>query len=204
MAKPGRVVASITAKEASALPDWSPPKRGPKAKWRLHTMSWWLDRLDEKLETELRTCNADSEIEPFLAWSDSEGSAIESARRGNIEPLRKRYPHLAEFLHPPKPGRSKYQRDLNVAKLQARWAWKSIKEIRQAKYNGKKNKLRGDGAISDEEIVAHWMSDDWMLMDDPNEYAAVTKVDVKDVNRLVKPSGPGGRARAKPRAKQRT
>lgn len=38
----------------------------------------------------------------FMTWLNADGPEIAEAERGNIEPLKKKYPHLAKFLQRPK------------------------------------------------------------------------------------------------------
>jgi len=91
------------------LPDWNSSEAGPMLEW-LRTM------LDEESD-QLKTMH-DKELEPFdprqyekerqeekaaranLAKWD--WRAIDDAKHGNIQPLRRNYPHLAAYLHLPK------------------------------------------------------------------------------------------------------
>jgi hypothetical protein len=62
------------------------------------------------------TSNAAS-AEDYIAWRKADGPEIAAAEHGNIKPLRKKYPHLARFLHLPKqPGRGKrFPKNKNVS-----------------------------------------------------------------------------------------
>lgn len=87
---------------------------------------------------------------------------IAQARGGNIEPLRKRYPRLAEFLHPPKqPGRGKRFKRNKYDALDGdsseswliRAAWDVARTRALWKHHYKRWK-RAVGQISAEEIAA--------------------------------------------------
>jgi hypothetical protein len=81
-------------------------KKPKPQRWTLATLAAFVEaRLNENLP-ELST-----DATAVEEWLASDALEIASARRGDIGPLRARYPHLAEFLHLPTKGRrGKYLR----------------------------------------------------------------------------------------------
>ena len=62
---------------------------------------WWHLR---KLPTPLIIIDSDPKHPTYDEWREKFGPEIISAERGDIEPLRRKLPHLAKFLHiPPSP-----------------------------------------------------------------------------------------------------
>ena len=91
------------------------------------------------------------------AWLESDEPAKQKARMGDMTLLRQRYPHLAEFLHPPKYGRGEHPRPIDdneilavelVRRVRANWQW----------HYQRQNRHRGD--ITAEEIVARYLDVD--------------------------------------------
>jgi hypothetical protein len=97
----------------STIPAWSPPARASSSqmrRWRQDMVSWIGSVLDQRTAANVRHATN--------CWGKRIGReyfelrwAIEAARLGEIEPLRQRYPHIAEFIHLPRTGRrGKYPR----------------------------------------------------------------------------------------------
>jgi hypothetical protein len=119
-------------------------------------MCEWIGRLlDRRTETTARVATEDfssRSIEDYF-----EQSAIDAAHYGDIEPLRKRYPHIAQFIHLPREGhRGKYPRrssgtitcveDAVEAAAFVRRFWREV--------YGRKNRSRDD--LSAEAVVADY------------------------------------------------
>ena len=97
--------------------------------------------------------------EEFLEWVTSDGFAIRAAEDGDIEPLRKKYPHLARYLQLPKrSGKGdRFPRPRPMSDYQERTllAASDVGRIRRfwKEAYGKKN--RPHGQIGAEEIAAN-------------------------------------------------
>jgi hypothetical protein len=98
--------------------------------------------------------------EPKLADLGSEERAIAEAKCGNMEPLRKLYPQLAEFLARPKLKRGEHfepfnpQWDAKARIRAARADANRIKALWKAAYNGRCNRDSELGQITAVEIAA--------------------------------------------------
>jgi hypothetical protein len=79
-----------------------PPWHARDAQERQMMIEWVNSELDRqlKVETDQRMANFDQK--EFRDWCAEYGSETFEAEHGNIEPLRKRLPKLAKFLHLPK------------------------------------------------------------------------------------------------------
>ena len=70
-------------------------------------MEQWLNRRLDELDREdldrssevMRAAN--TETDEIVAWMKADGPEVRAAEHGDIGPLRKKYPHLAKYLHPP-------------------------------------------------------------------------------------------------------
>ena len=140
--------------EKTDLPDWNQAKKLSERT---------LERLDEEdhfqhepwLTAEFIP-RTDSEADEL----EAERSAIRQAERGDISPLRRRYPHLAKFLFPPKLKRGqRYPRfqltKAAIDKISITSALYDVWRIRSLwkRYYGRKNRSR-DAGCSAEEIAA--------------------------------------------------
>jgi hypothetical protein len=73
-------------------------------------MERWLNRkLDEldredldRQNEEMRAANVNTKFDELVTWMKADGPEVREAERGNMEPLHKKYPHLAKFLFLPK------------------------------------------------------------------------------------------------------
>jgi hypothetical protein len=85
-----------------------PPWEAKTAAARAAMERWANAQLDIELETEIKATNQDCESrEAFLRWLTETGPQIDAAERGNIQPLREKYAHIAKFIHLPPLGRGK-------------------------------------------------------------------------------------------------
>jgi hypothetical protein len=118
-----------------------------------------LDELDEIIEANLNLPRGDDV--DFLNWLLGDGPIIAEARKGNLQPLRDKYPHLAEFLQPPKIGRGKYRRVRKPdqpSKLEldaAVYDYHRINELFR-KLLGVERRRKEDGPSSIELAAARW------------------------------------------------
>ena len=111
-------------------PPWKPPKASLK-KYRqamIDFVDWHL--CDQLPEPDL-TPNPPDVYKQHLDWLtelNKDRPEIEAAERGDIEPLRKKFPHLAKFLHlPPHP---KHKRKTNYLPIErARRAVEDIPRV---------------------------------------------------------------------------
>lgn len=95
----------------------------------------------------------------YLEWLESEEFAIKRAREGDPTLLRKRYPQLAEFLHPAKrPKGRPATRPVNRLMDDRAVALDYLKRIKKLwrTHYGRKKRIREDGITADE-IVAEYM-----------------------------------------------
>ena len=108
----GQGRAAARERVVSKLPPWK--AHNPRERKMMH--DWVNAKLDEMEKAE-RKKQANSfrvipseHVEKYRAWRRDAGFERQAARAGFIEPLRRCYPHLAEFLFPPKLKRGeKYQ-----------------------------------------------------------------------------------------------
>lgn len=137
-------------------------------------VQWTCQELDKALD-ELHSEPCDDVS--YADWLERYGPEIEAAEHGDIEPLRKRLPHLAGFLVAPPPRKRKRPQRIDAVTT-AVWAVKRIPEIWRKEYKGRKNRAKGQvGAV---EIAALWMD-----------------VSVKDILKRLKPSGPSGKKKSR-------
>jgi hypothetical protein len=144
----------------------------------------WCGRCIRKLN-ELQQAESDPgdlTAEEYGDWLAAYGPEIEAADYGNIEPLRKRLPHLARFLFA-LPPRKRKKRQRNDAVATAVWAAQRIPEIWQREYDGRKNRPRDQ--VSAVAIASLWLDGD---------------VSEDDILKRLKPSGPSGKKKKLPRA----
>ena len=128
----------------NTLPPWS---GNDEAMYR-----WCDEMLQEQIEKEL-SANA-TKFPTWEALMADEAIALHMARDGQLEPLRKLYPHLAPFLHPPS-KRGKYRRDETQLKRAALDLVKRVKALWRIHY-GRRKRGSGDG-ISANEIAARYL-----------------------------------------------
>jgi hypothetical protein len=131
---------------ACERPPWEMPANGTPAQkkdWRRRFIQWSCERLDERYSAEYERPQVIDKLYPATSRPfDPVESALESARCGRIEPLRRLYPHLAEFLHV-RPGRGKHPRITKYRRINERqlaaWAVSCVRRVWQGSY-GKTNR----------------------------------------------------------------
>lgn len=210
MAMSGRVLATLTAKEARARPDWTiraNATEGQKRKWRLHMMEWSIDRLNEKQVADANRQPDLAVMKQFTAsrrasldWSGADDAAIEDARRGNVTPaLRDLYVRLGKFFEKPKGKQGEYPRRKDTLSAAARWAVTCLREEIWPKHFGKRNRRKEDG-LTAEDIAAEWLlrglGDEWL----PGDLADELRADEAAAISWKEPGKHRGSCR-KPRAK---
>jgi hypothetical protein len=121
-----------------------------------------VDWMHSEIDRWLSDNNKNVDGAKFLAWLKARGpdsSAIEAAQSGNIEPLRKLYPHLAPFLTLPTLPHGQKWKDRRLAAYDAATAAAMlvpiIREIWKQHYH-KKNRRPEDG-YSAVEIAASYL-----------------------------------------------
>jgi hypothetical protein len=142
-----------------SIPQWQPPPGASPRRlrqWRKEMQDWIGGVLDWRTETKIESANE------YWGHQGSkkyfEQSVVEDARHGNVETLRKLYPHIAHFIHLPREGhRGKYPRrssgtitcveDAIEASAFVRLFWREV--------YGRRNRSRDD-AMSAEAVVAHY------------------------------------------------
>jgi hypothetical protein len=155
--------------ESTALPPWE----AVDARGRRAMMEWVIAQLDaQDGEDEMRQDELDAERNYHAPLPLAEQQrlrfeeAIRRARGGNVGSLRRLYPEITEFIHPPKRPRGrrrKYPRD-NWGRYAASMIAADVKRVRElwkANYKGKW-KRRGLRPTA-EEIVAErrgWTEDE--------------------------------------------
>src|SRR6266567_2021930 len=130
-------------------------------------MQDWIGRvLDWRTETKVMVATKEApEAEDFF-----EQTAIELAHYGKIEPLRERYPHIAQFIHLPREGRrGKYPRRSSGTIKSVEAAVEAAAFVRREVY-GRRNRRRDD-VMSAEAVVARYYKD--------MGYAEVTEYAIK-------------------------
>jgi hypothetical protein len=106
---------------------------------------WVNEQLDERF-------GKPQPLDP--GWGEPDGFEIEAAEHGDIEPLKKKYPHLAPYLRLPKRARGKrFKRAADIREEQAATDVWLIRDLWQEKY-GRKNRSMHQGEITAEEIAA--------------------------------------------------
>ena len=136
-----------------------PPWQARSERERFMMFDWVNDELNRLPDgTENWKPNPPDVARRHLDWIFNLGPEIESARHGYIEPLRRKLPHLADFLHLPKMKRGKrFQKHPRVfdkvvaAAVTARQImalWK--------KHYGKKNRRPSDGPSAAEIAAERW------------------------------------------------
>jgi hypothetical protein len=127
-----------------------PPWRGDdEAMYR-----WCRTMLDHQLDEAVWATKDDDK--GLLQWLDTDEPAIWSAYRGAMEPLRRRLPHLAPFLHPEKHGRGLQPR------FEDQWEQPALDIVRRVKrlwrdyYDDRQRRRRDDG-ISAVEVAGRYL-----------------------------------------------
>jgi hypothetical protein len=85
--------------EGDPRPPWKPDRDKRYLQKITDWTNWHLDRTPE---TDWKP-----NYKTHFEWLKNDGPEIAAAERGNVEPLRKKYPHLAKFLHRAKRERHK-------------------------------------------------------------------------------------------------
>jgi hypothetical protein len=147
-----------------------PPWFARNAAEREAMVQWMHRQLDELQAARLQPTGTDTH-----KWLQEDGPQIYYAERGRIEPLRKKYPHLAPFLFAP-PKRKQVRVARYDAITTAVWAVEQIGKIWKNEYKLKKRPYRSGDQILAVEIAALWM-----------------EVDPDDIKTRMKPSGPSGK-----------
>jgi hypothetical protein len=173
-----------------------PRKLDDKPRWtardekdREKMVRWVHEKLDQKLRDNLNTDLPERcrEYEDFLA---KDGPQLAAAAHGDLEPLRRKYPHLARFINLPRGKRgptwrgkrSRYfLRQRSSKELQANLV-RLIREI-WVEYYGRKNRKAEDGP-SAEEIAKAYLRDDYdptpeQLAEDLARDEELTEVPIK-------------------------
>jgi hypothetical protein len=139
-----------------SIPQWQPAAGASTAarqRWQREMREWIGQVLDWRTETKIESANE------YWGRQGSkkhfERSAIEDARQGNVEPLRKIYPHIAEFIHSPREGRrGKYSRWRGVTAIDAAVEAAAFVRLFWREVYGRKNRGRDD--LSADSIVADY------------------------------------------------
>jgi hypothetical protein len=149
-----------------------PPWFARNAAEREAMVQWVHRQLDELQAARLQPTGTGTH-----KWLQEDGPQIYHAERGNIEPLRKKYPRLAPFLFAP-PPRKQVRVARHDAITTAVWAAGQIREIWKNKYD-RKNRHKGQRPTA-LEIAALWMD-----------------VSEDDILKRMHKSGPSGKSRKK-------
>jgi hypothetical protein len=197
----------LTPEKALERPAWTEPKNGTNkqiAEWRLHMIMWTCHHLtrsyfEARKWIEVATREYEYKMDRWKSREELMATAaLEAAGRGDMEPLRKKYPHLAKYLHPAprergNPGRPRVGFG---AKETAEWG---VIQIRKRIWpeHFKKGSRRGSDGPSAELIVAIWLSP--QQNDLPHTLWKPATED--DVIRWTKPSGKHRTPRPKSRGK---
>jgi hypothetical protein len=140
---PSGVTISITGPSPVPLPPW---RAGTDERKRQQMRAWVNYQLYEMTKL--------TGDEWLNIWSlkNLDALALQAAEQGDIRPLRKKYPHLAPFLHLPKLKRGEHFKE--PAKIWLRHAREDVQRIRAIwrKHFGKVNRPRGE--LTAEEIAA--------------------------------------------------
>ena len=132
------------------LPPWKPPTKKAdleKYRWAMIDFVEWA--YCQQPDPEMK--HSPSEVYELI----QHGLEIELARNGDIEPLRRAYPHLAEFLHAPAgPVGKRKTGGLYPTSSRAQWAASTVTDVKAIwqRYYGKKVRRFTPTA---EEIVAN-------------------------------------------------
>lgn len=135
------------------LPPWQ--ARSPRE--RLLMIDWVHSKLEDEHIRIMKEANARGCTPEELHWFFNLGPEIQSARNGDIEPLRKRLPHIAEFIHRPKRKRGQRFPKRTVDFDKAKAAALLVPQIRALwlQNYGKRNRPASRGP-SAEEIAARY------------------------------------------------
>jgi hypothetical protein len=121
-------------------------------------MQTWIGVvLDWRTETKINVANKEApEAKEFF-----DQTAIDAAHRGKIEPLRARYPHIAQFIHLPRKGRrGKYPRRSSgtIPPVEAAVEAATFVRLLWREVYGRRNRRRDDD-MSAEAVVARYYKD---------------------------------------------
>ena len=147
-----------------------PPWFARDAAERKAMVQWVHRKLNELQADTMRPAGNSAK---HRAWLKADGPEIYYAERGKIEPLQKKYPHLAPFLCAP-PPRKQVKVTREDALTTAVWAVEQVRKIWKKEYN-RKNRQQGQRPTA-LEIAALWMD-----------------VSEEDILKRMKPSGPSGK-----------
>jgi hypothetical protein len=153
------------------LPPWhahNPRERRAMERW----VNQALDRaddleMDDFMQAHYAECATfDFDLKKMALPRVGYGWEIEEAERGNIEPLRKRLPHLAKFLCRPKLRRGKHFPKATVVELTIRRdgfdrVQEAVKDVRRIRALwkqccGKKNRRADDGPSAEDIAAGRW------------------------------------------------
>ena len=119
-------------------------------------------KLDELERADWDAFMAMPKWSPSKDWFDNLGPEMSSAEGGDIEPLRRKLPHLAKFLHLPKRGhgQGKHRKPKNFLFVQA--AARDVVRIKQLwlTYYNKKYRQEDDGPSEFEIAAERWLDAD--------------------------------------------
>jgi hypothetical protein len=139
-----------------SIPQWQPPPgASPRQlrQWRKEMREWIGCVLDWRTETKIESANEYWRRQGSKKYF--ERSAIEDARQGNVEMLRKLYPHIAEFIHSPREGRrGKYSRWRGVTAIDAAVEDAAFVRLFWREVYSRKNRGRDD--LSADSVVADY------------------------------------------------
>jgi hypothetical protein len=160
---------------------------------KLSKMKYELDLEEEQcggnFEPVLDSADEPGGVEAFWARQNSVEAAVAEAWRGNIEPLKRKFPDAAPFMSPPLPRKRKNvfkQMPHDTLFLVAR----DVKRIRDYWWEHYHEQLRHKkhGTTAIEIAIARWD-------DGSDQYQ--TEITVDAVEAQLKPSGPSGKKRPK-------
>jgi hypothetical protein len=117
---------SVSAAGA-ALPPWearSDAQRRAMTEWSIAQ----LDALDAALDALSDDDAKDWTFPPEVLWRERFEAAKQAARRGNLGPLRKLFPELAEFIHEPKRVRGQRRPYVGVRDVFRRHARREVEQ----------------------------------------------------------------------------
>ncbi len=146
----GAEASSMTKDGIARLPRW----RAIRAQDQREMADWVNWQLDKALEQEIGRLSISDPA--FEQWLFGDGPTLEAARKGNLDPLRKRYPHIAKYLNLPRQKRGKYQRAVKRPDLMA--AVRDVGLIRELweDHYGKRRRLRDEKPTAAEIAAERW------------------------------------------------
>lgn len=143
-----------------SIPEWSPPADASlrqRRQWRKDMQIWIGSVLDWRTETRMNAANkraVEESVEDYL-----EQSAIYHAHYGDIEPLRKRHPRIAQFIHLPREGhRGKYPRRSSgtISSVEAAVEAAAFVKLFWREVYGHRNRRREDDMSAEAVVARHY------------------------------------------------